>query len=178
MYLGHFNGTVDRPVQNHCRIVCPRHLIAARLDSLAQTLLFVLWKFAKKSPHFATQSGAYMKTTVKPSLFCFASVAGAFIVIIAFCAGLRLIPASRGYVVRAEFADLPASDRKLEEWMRSQPGVVAHTAHVIRDGKALRVGWIMTQNGYRIPRTPDLQTAWRRMGYSTPTNVDWDWRSE
>jgi len=105
-------------------------------------------------------------------------IAGAFLVLVALCAGLRLIPASRGYSIRAEFAELPANDRELEQWLRDQSGVADRTVHVRRDGQVVFVSWIMTQNLAGNPRTPDLETGWQRKGYSTPTTVDWAWRDK
>lgn len=93
-------------------------------------------------------------------------------------AGLQLIPVSRAYAVRAEFAELPADDRELEQWLCSQPGVVK--AFVERDGKALRVYWIMTQSLAGEPHPPALELAWERMGYESlnPKTVDWNWHDK
>ena len=104
------------------------------------------------------------------------AIVGIFLVLPGIWAGLRLIPASRGYSVRAEFADLPTNDRAIEQWLCNQPGVVAHTAKVLREGRVLYVIWIMTQNVGGNPQTPDLRAAWKRMGYLNPKSVDWDWR--
>lgn len=122
--------------------------------------------------------GAHINMLAKRPLWYVALIAGIFLVLTALCAGLRLIPASRGYSISAEFAELPANDRELEQWLRNQPGVVKHTAQVTRDGHVVFISWIMTQNVGGNPRTPDVRTAWQRMGYSTPTTVDWAWRDK
>ena len=114
----------------------------------------------------------------KRSLKYVAVIVGTCLLLTAIGAGLHLIPASQGYSVRAAFAKLPANDRELEQWLRNQPGVVSHTAHVLRDGQVVRVSWIMTQDLAGKPHTPDLLPAWQRMGYSNPATVDWDWRDK
>lgn len=128
------------------------------------------------------RSSAAISTRVnmpaKRSLKYAAAIVGVCLLLTEIWAGLRLIPASRGYSVRAAFAKLPASDREFEQWLRNQPGVVRHTARVRREGQVVRFSWIMTQNVAGDPRTPDLPAAWRGMGYSNPTTVDWDWRDK
>jgi hypothetical protein len=66
---------------------------------------------------------------------------------------------------------LPADDERLEEWLKSQPGVIAH--HVITRrtgpaGKTLKVGFLQVRNLAGEPPFPDLASTCAKLGYSGP----------
>lgn len=84
------------------------------------------------------------------------------------------IRASRLYCLRADFAHLPADDKRLEQWLKAQPGVVAHTVHLKRESGSLRAWFIMTQNLRGSPPVPDLSHACDSLGY-TPWS---EWTSD
>jgi hypothetical protein len=103
------------------------------------------------------------------------------VVVVAAWVGLRFIPASLGYSVEAEFASLPERDHELEEWLKTQPGVVSHTVHVWRkDGepKILRIGFIMVRDGWDRPPFPDLQGKCEALGYAGRTGPFRDFRDQ
>ena len=82
------------------------------------------------------------------------------------CYRLRQIQASIGYAIQVEFEQMPPDDEALGQWLKTQPGVVPNTAHVQRDGKSLRMWWIMTQSiGPREPPVPDFSAAFERFAY-------------
>jgi hypothetical protein len=76
---------------------------------------------------------------------------------------LLQVKASIVYSVRAEFTELPADDKALENWLAAQPGVVK--AMCDRDPGAIRVYWIMVQDMRRKPPAPDLHQAFEEFGY-------------
>ena len=80
----------------------------------------------------------------------------------------RNLKASFGYGVRATFEALPADDSGLEAWLASQPGVVRTYVH--RDGRVMRVGWIMVQNLAYEPPEPDVRAALEMLGYRGMTD--------
>jgi hypothetical protein len=55
--------------------------------------------------------------------------------------GYRLVNATTVMTARLDFAALPASDQPLEDWLRSQPGVL--TAAVRRQGNTVVVEWAL-----------------------------------
>jgi hypothetical protein len=90
-------------------------------------------------------------------------------VIFLLVAGLGQIPASRGYCVEGSFSEAPADDDAFENWLRSPPGVVEHTVHVVRTSTTppkLRVVLIMVQNCWFKPHFPDVETAAHDLGYT------------
>jgi hypothetical protein len=78
---------------------------------------------------------------------------------------LRLIPMGRIYCLKAECAQMPANDERLEEWLKAQTGVVEDTIHIKREGRSLRVWFLMIQNSYDSPPMPDLSKACDSLGY-------------
>jgi hypothetical protein len=75
--------------------------------------------------------------------------------------------ASVGYVVEARFEKMPPNDRDLEEWLRSQPGVIPHNVMIGRfdDGKLLYVSFMMSRNLAGQPPLPDMNGQVARLGY-------------
>jgi hypothetical protein len=79
---------------------------------------------------------------------------------------LRQVKASIGYSIRVDCESLPPDDEAIEQWLKTQPGIVERTATVHRDGKSVRMGWIMVQSiGPRKPPVPDIRAALERFGY-------------
>ena len=80
--------------------------------------------------------------------------------------------ASIGFCVEAHFATLPADDRHLIDWLKTEPGVVAHTVHVKRfgvDRKSLRVIFIQSRNVIKQDRPfPNLDAQCAQLGYLGP----------
>lgn len=86
-------------------------------------------------------------------------------VLTAAWAGLKSIPASLGYDVEAEFSEIPPNDDALEEWLRTQPGVVrAFVGQREGEPKVLVVSFIMVRNGWGPP-LPDLDAKCDELGY-------------
>ena len=67
-----------------------------------------------------------------PNPFFIVGAVLAVLVVVAWL-GLESIPASVGHDVEATFASLPDDDHALEQWLKSQEGVVPHTVHVERE---------------------------------------------
>jgi hypothetical protein len=63
---------------------------------------------------------------------------------------------------------MPANDKALTEWLRSQPGVVPHTVAIGRfdGGKLLYVGFIQSRNLAGKPPFPDLNGHVGGLGYA------------
>ena len=83
----------------------------------------------------------------------------------------KTIHASLGYTVESRFAQLPADDSQLQAWIRSQPGIAAHTVSVDRvdhEGKTVRVFFIQSRALSGDPPLPDLDGACNRFGYLSP----------
>jgi hypothetical protein len=80
--------------------------------------------------------------------------------------GLKSIPATLIYSVEAEFAEMPADDKALEEWLRTQPGV-AKAIVGQREGepRVLVVWLIMVRDGWGRPPFPDLEAKCDELGY-------------
>jgi hypothetical protein len=84
---------------------------------------------------------------------------------------LRSVRASLSYCMEAEFARLPPDDDRLVEWLKVQPGVVAHTVLVRRfggEGKQLEVGFLQVRSLAGDPPFPDLDRKCRELGYRAP----------
>ena len=80
--------------------------------------------------------------------------------------GFSFVPASRVYTVGAGFTSLPESDDKLQDWLREQPGVVDHTVHITRgQDQTLELTFIITQNTWKTPPFPDIETKCDELGY-------------
>jgi hypothetical protein len=75
------------------------------------------------------------------------------------------IKASCGYDVQANYDAMPADDKALETWIKTQPGVVEHTVLVQRDGHQLVAYFIMAQDLSGRPTFPDLDQACATLGY-------------
>lgn len=71
------------------------------------------------------------------------------------------------YSVSAQFQELPDSDDPLQEWLRSQPGVVdSHwSPRITRAGKSVTVGWHHMKTWRRDPVTPNLREQFESFGY-------------
>ncbi len=90
--------------------------------------------------------------------------------------GLRQIPVSFGYSIRGDFEALPENDTPLEEWLRSQPGVLGYPLLIERHNRSVGVTWMMTQTaGSREPPAPDLRRAFEQFGYRGLIRLDYDW---
>jgi hypothetical protein len=72
---------------------------------------------------------------------------------------------SRVYCIMARFDRLPETDEGLAQWLKTQPGVVAHTVHLTREGSKVRVWFIMSQNLRWSPPMPNLSRQCHLMGY-------------
>lgn len=81
--------------------------------------------------------------------------------------GLHSIPASIGYEVEADFAEVPPDDGALEAWLRSHPGVWSASVSRHPVGGRTRL-WVlvgMTRDGFGRPPFPDLGGACADFGY-------------
>jgi hypothetical protein len=67
------------------------------------------------------------------------------------------------YGESAEFAELLADDRAIEDWLSTQPGV--NRAFVTRESNTIRVTWIMSRDLLGNPPIPDLGRQFERFGY-------------
>jgi hypothetical protein len=78
------------------------------------------------------------------------------------------VHASLGYVVEARFEKMPANDKALVEWLRSQPGVIPHHVAIGRfeNGKLLYVSFTMSRNLAGQPPFPDLNGEVSGLGYT------------
>lgn len=79
-------------------------------------------------------------------------------------AALRSSPAIR-YELCAEFAEVPADDRALEEWLRNEPGVSNQSSYVNREQNAIRISWEMSRDTMGYPPRPDFIKNFGRLGY-------------
>lgn len=71
------------------------------------------------------------------------------------------------YVVGAEFRELPADDKELQQWLLSQPDV--YIGFVQREGNKLTAVWGHARNGFRDPVTPNLRQQFEKFGYKELT---------
>ncbi len=104
-----------------------------------------------------------------------------FIILIVFVAGgllalgvallLTHLRASIGYSVSARYAQMPADDKALEDWIKTQPDVVPRTVYIGRKGDELYVLFIRLEKVFGRPPFPDLSGACVRLGYGPPS--DW-----
>jgi hypothetical protein len=108
------------------------------------------------------------------TFLCFVALAGVGLASVLYFIGQ--IPASRVYEVRAEFGSMPADDDALRQWLTEQPGVIAHTCHMKREGNAVRVTFIQVRNMVGQPSFPDLESECKRLGYSGSDPVFRDYR--
>ena len=79
---------------------------------------------------------------------------------------LGSVHVSRVYSVAAVYSALPASDTALEDWLKSQRGVIAHTVHVERNNNELHVRFVVSQTLFGGPQLPELLQACNSLGYS------------
>ena len=107
---------------------------------------------------------------VLPKLTCAIAVCVALVVVVVLLVllvlGGRTLRVSRLSCVRADFSRLPADDGPLESWLKAESGVVQHTVHIKREGKTIRVWFIMSQDIFNRPPHPDLAGACDSLGYS------------
>ena len=88
------------------------------------------------------------------------SAALGIVVVCVLCVVFALqIHVSRVYRVRASYAQMPADDKQLDTWIKSQPGVVADTVRTVRTGDELQVRLIMSQTLFGDPPIPDFSGA-------------------
>lgn len=73
---------------------------------------------------------------------------------------------SRVYAVESRFTASPLDDSKFDSWLKSQTGVEPNTVHVQRHDDVLVLTFIMTQNWWRNPLFPDVESAASRFGYA------------
>jgi hypothetical protein len=85
------------------------------------------------------------------------------ILLAAFRVAAPFIRPSVGYGESAEFAEMPADDTALEDWLSKQPGVVR--AFVRRDANTIRINWIMSRDLLGDPPLPELREQFDRFGY-------------
>ena len=76
---------------------------------------------------------------------------------------------SRYYGVRAYYTVMPADDKRLENWLKVQPGVVAHTVSTERIGSELHISFIMSQTLTGSPPVPEFSHICHHLGYATVT---------
>jgi len=79
---------------------------------------------------------------------------------------------SRCYSVKTHYAQMPGDDRELEDWLKTQTGVVADTVRTRRDGNELRISFIMSQAVSGRPPIPDFPHARDTFGYGP--FADWE----
>ena len=80
--------------------------------------------------------------------------------------GLKSIPYSVGYQVEAEFAAFPPDDRPLEDWLRTQPGVVyGNVGQRKGEPNILVVSVTMVRDGWGRTPYPDLSAKCDELGY-------------
>jgi hypothetical protein len=91
-----------------------------------------------------------------------AIVLAALVTLYAIC---DVVKTSIAYSFRADFAEMPADDVGLSDWLRSQPGVIRRTVSVSREPNAIRVHWIMSRNLLGNPPIPDFEQRFSRLGY-------------
>lgn len=89
-------------------------------------------------------------------------VAAASAVLVTFC----FVPSSRVYSVESRINAAPRDDAEIVNWLKKQPGVVAHTVHVNRNQDSLGLTFVMTQNAWMNPPFPDVEQAALKFGYS------------
>jgi hypothetical protein len=78
--------------------------------------------------------------------------------------------AAVGYEAVAFFTSMPANDDALSEWLRRQPGVIAHSVEVSRHDEALEVAFIQSRNLCGRPRLPNLDAQVDALGYEGSTS--------
>ncbi|MFO0810778.1 MAG: hypothetical protein U0746_19280 [Gemmataceae bacterium] len=82
---------------------------------------------------------------------------------------LHWIPFDLGYAREAEFASVPPDDDRLQQLVRSHPGVyLAYVnRHPVGDRWRIEVVFGLSRNGWK-PRLPDLDAAAASLGYRGP----------
>jgi hypothetical protein len=81
----------------------------------------------------------------------------------------RRIRVSRSYTVHASYLKMPANDTMLANWLKNQPGVVAHTVHIDRKGKIIYVTFVKSDTISQAIPFPDLSSACDQYGYAPPS---------
>jgi hypothetical protein len=72
---------------------------------------------------------------------------------------------NRVYSVTGSYSTLPADDAQLKQWLEVQPGVLARTVQLRRDGAAIRVRFVMSQTVRGNPPVPDFSASCDSLGY-------------
>ena len=71
---------------------------------------------------------------------------------------------SWNYRVSARYTRIPLDDDELQNWLRIQPGVVANTVHLKRNGNEIHIIFIMSQNLNGSPPVPDISHECDQLG--------------
>lgn len=109
----------------------------------------------------------YEPVPMKTRMLLLTAIIAAVLGIAAWQVLLRVVRASYGYHVRAQFASLPQVDTKLQEWIKAQPGVVApHQVFIWRTNQTVTVFFIMSRNLKGYPPFPNLESACKELGYA------------
>lgn len=109
---------------------------------------------------------------MKRVLIWLAAAFGSLLLICAAAFGLFWVAAMSGpwslhSKYDGEFAELPASDRPLEEAIERVEGVISGSAQVARssDGRRVRIGFGTGGDMWNRPPLPDLERLCREHGY-------------
>lgn len=78
---------------------------------------------------------------------------------------ISLTPTSNVYVLETTLNGAPADDIQLYDWVKKQPGVVAHTVGIVRHDAKLVLTLIVSQNYWKSPPFPDVERAASEFGY-------------
>ena len=77
-----------------------------------------------------------------------------------------IVTSSNVYSVSAPFSTAPTEDNELRDWLADQPGVVPHNILIHRrDSNRIELSFVITQNLWKHPAFPDLESQCSELGY-------------
>jgi hypothetical protein len=113
---------------------------------------------------------------VKPIHQC-PLVLGLILVCLIWYIYFHVLQVSLIYEVHATYIQMPADDKVLESWLKTQPGVLAHTVHIERQGNDIRAVFMLSKTIHGGAPPPDLSNTCDRFGYAPFTKWTKDYSS-